>query len=46
MGADTFLNRARTELLAAGGTAPELAPPGSARSHGKRCESRSSPAKG
>ena len=28
MGADTFLNRARTELLAAGGTAPELVPPG------------------
>ena len=28
MGADTFLNRARTELLAAGGTAPESTPPG------------------
>jgi DNA-binding CsgD family transcriptional regulator len=28
MGAATFLNRARTELLAAGGTAPESTPPG------------------
>ena len=31
MGADTFLNRARTELLAAGGRAPESTPPGLAQ---------------
>lgn len=31
MGADAFLNRARTELLGAGGRAPELAPPGFAQ---------------